>query len=217
MEQVAIATGQNRAGAVFPGNTGIGRHMLLLAVNRNNQGGLQAAVEVSQLFLAGVTRCMQGTLTVIGVDDGYTPGGQVFNEASHRTLIARYGLGAEDDGIAWADGQLGMTVHGQLVQCRPDLTLASGCQRHNFLLGQVIQVFRGNGCEIGVEVVTGLGTAVHVIQRPAQQPDPPAHRMGNTQHRLQAGHVAGKAGHHDFTGQGCNGLQQTIRDIPLAG
>ena len=53
MEQVAIATGQNRAGAVFPGNTGIGRHMLLLAVNRNNQGGLQAAVEVSQLFLAG--------------------------------------------------------------------------------------------------------------------------------------------------------------------
>ena len=179
-----------------PGQLGVVNHVAVLAVDRDEGLGLGHRQQGLQLALAGVAAHVDR----LGarMDDLGALAVQLVDDPADRPLVARDGVGADDDHVAILDAEPLVVAGGHQREGRHGLALRAGRDDADLAVGEPVDLLDVHQDPVGdLEDPQSPGQLDVLAHRPPEGGHLAPAGHGGVDHLLDAVDVAGEAGHHD--------------------
>ena len=182
--------------AHLAGQLGVDLQHALLAVDGDEELGLDQGVDDLQLLLAGVARNVQGALPLV---EHLGPlAVELVDDVADGVLVAGDGGGGDDDAVPVLDVHLAVGGEGHAAQSGHGLALAARGDDTHLVLGQGLDLVQVHEHPVGDLHVAQLGGHLHgVFHAPSGDRHPAAVAGGHVDDLLQAVHVGGEGGDDD--------------------
>ena len=168
----------------------------LLAVEGDEELGLDQGVDDFQLLLAGVARHMEGQVPL--VHHLYALAVELVDHIADGVLITGNGGGGDDDPVAGEQVHLPVGVEGHPGEGGHSLPLAAGGDDAHPVLGQGFDVVQVHEDAVGdVHIAQLRGHPHHILHRPAGDGHLAPIPGGHVDDLLNAVHVGGEGGDDD--------------------
>ena len=140
---------------------------------------------------------------------------QIVLDGADGAFVAGDDAAGEDHGVALAEFDAGVGVHGDAGERAAGFALAAGDEHQQAVVVDVGDVVFAEEGGDALEIAAFTGGAVEVAQGAADDGDRAAGGAGGHGDGFDAGDVAGKAGHRDAAAQGGDQVGQAAADVAL--
>ena len=189
---------QHALQAAFQRQPDMAAQVAMLAVHRHHEIGPHQVVNQLQVRAVGMARNVIQPAAVVHHLDALL--GQGVHDGDDRLLVARDGLGREQEGVAFAHLDPQILAAGQLGRCRPAFALAAGDDQHQVLARDLAGILDRQGVRKVLQHA-GFHRSLHHAPHGAAQQDhrSPGRHPGHGQ-RANPGDVRSEGGRHHHAG-----------------